>query len=278
MPASVRVAVTRCPSAAARSSPSASPLIDRPRTQGEDDAREREREDCGEVVVAASGERADVPEAEAVERRLVHDEDGRGQRGAERRDDGTGEGQADGRLAAAPDVPEQRDEDGRGGRTGEGEPHVAANLGDARPGSRARPRAAAPALTPRNPGSATGLCVTPCMTTPDKPSDMPTTMATSVRGSRISVTMSWALEPSGAAKARTTLATSSSAAPRPRLRIPSTTTPSAARPNPARRPGTPCSAVDRAAMRDAGNRVAGPIDDAQPGRTLGQAPLWHQCK
>ena len=44
-------------------------------------------------------------------------------------------------------------------------------------------------LTPSSPGSASGLRSRPCSAAPDMPSDMPTRMASSTRGRRISVTM-----------------------------------------------------------------------------------------
>ena len=58
----------------------------------------------------------------------------------------------------------------------------------------------APVVTPRMPGSASGLRVTPCITAPDRPSAAPTSMASSVRGIRFS-TAAWAM-PSGVRSAR----------------------------------------------------------------------------
>ena len=43
---------------------------------------------------------------------------------------------------------------------------------------------AAPLVTPRMPGSASGLRVTPCITAPDSPSAAPISRASSVRGTR----------------------------------------------------------------------------------------------
>ncbi len=43
----------------------------------------------------------------------------------------------------------------------------------------------APMLTPRMPGSASGLRVTPCITAPDSPSAAPTSTASTVRGIRL---------------------------------------------------------------------------------------------
>ncbi|MNV85768.1 hypothetical protein D3C71_1797450 [compost metagenome] len=46
-------------------------------------------------------------------------------------------------------------------------------------------------LTPRMPGSASGLRSKPCKAAPETPSDMPTSTASSTRGRRISWTMAW---------------------------------------------------------------------------------------
>lgn len=49
---------------------------------------------------------------------------------------------------------------------------------------------AAPVLTPRMPGSANGLRVTPCITAPVTPSAAPATTARTVRGMRLA-TEAW---------------------------------------------------------------------------------------
>lgn len=45
----------------------------------------------------------------------------------------------------------------------------------------------APMLTPRMPGSAKGLRVTPCITAPARPSAAPTSIASTVRGMRLAI-------------------------------------------------------------------------------------------
>ena len=66
--------------------------------------------------------------------------------------------------------------------------HVERRRSPARPTNRA-----APALTPRMPGSASGLRVTPCMTAPPTPSAAPTSRPTIVRGMRSARTMRWSV-------------------------------------------------------------------------------------
>ena len=53
----------------------------------------------------------------------------------------------------------------------------------------------APVVTPRMPGSASGLRVTPCMTAPARPSAAPTIIASTVRGTRLR-TAAWAMSSS----------------------------------------------------------------------------------
>ena len=54
---------------------------------------------------------------------------------------------------------------------------------------------AAPASTPRRPGSASGLRVTPCISAPARPRAAPTPRPSSVRGTRSSRTIRWSVDP-----------------------------------------------------------------------------------
>ena len=92
----------------------------------------------------------------------------------------------------APERAERVHDDRRDGRAGEGEPDVAEQRGDAeRVDRRSTTNSAAPALTPRMPGSASGLRVTPCITAPANPSATPTSSPTIVRGTRSDRTIRW---------------------------------------------------------------------------------------
>ena len=100
---------------------------------------------------------------------------GRGDRPEQRGDRRAGERQLHRRRALAAERAERVDDDGRDRRTGEREPHVRRQARRRRTSRcRSTTNSAAPALTPRMPGSASGLRVTPCISAPATPRAAPT--------------------------------------------------------------------------------------------------------
>ncbi|CAM5464377.1 hypothetical protein SCALM49S_05449 [Streptomyces californicus] len=93
----------------------------------------------------------------------------------------------------------------------------------------------APALTPRTPGSASGLRVVAWISAPATPRATPTTMPSSVRSTREPLTVACDAEPSGAVSACHTTSGGSSAEPIATLRTTATSSRPSATPSPTRR-------------------------------------------
>ena len=125
-----RVRLTLVPSDRAASSPRASAFSCRPAPKAISETDGDEREQLGGHVGVAPGERADGPEAVLVERRLVEQGDGAGERAEQRRQCGAGQCEAHGVGAAASHRSERVDEDRGDRRTDEREPHQPEHVGD----------------------------------------------------------------------------------------------------------------------------------------------------
>ena len=138
-----------------------------------------------------TGQRADRPEAELVERADVEQHHRRGQRANSAVRAAPATASFTGVAPPRPIDAEHVHGDGGDGGPGEGEPHVAEERREPKTAMPATTAKAAPALTPSRPGSASGLRVTPCMTAPARPRAAPTTRPSSVRGTRSSRTINW---------------------------------------------------------------------------------------
>ena len=180
---------TCCPRPRARSSPSARPLRDRaqcrasPRRRAPANGQHGDRR-CPRPEPAT---RPDLPEAELVERLLADHEHARSSADARPAlERGPGQRELDGSGALAAEARHGVDGHGRDSGAGEGEPDVARREADAeREAIAATTASAAPALTPRMPGSASGLRATPCIAAPARPRASPDEQAgRRVRGTR----------------------------------------------------------------------------------------------
>ena len=160
------------------------------RQQADREAHGEERQHGADAVEARAADAADLPRLDALGDVAARQRDRGDERAKRRRRRGPGQRELERGRAAAPQGAHGVDEHRRDGGPDDRRPDDAGRREQAEDAMPVTTASEAPMLTPRTPGSASGLRVTPCMTAPARPSAAPTSTASSVRGIRL-VTAAW---------------------------------------------------------------------------------------